>query len=101
MAIRTPLAVAPTAVDDGLAQLHVFISYASEDVRLAQTIDAGLRNAFPPGSFKIALASNLKIGSQWRTELEAALREAEPGLPERGKSAKIRATSEVIRGIPV
>jgi hypothetical protein len=46
-------------------------------VRLAQAIDAGLRNAFPPGTFKIALASNLKIGSQWRTELEAALREAD------------------------
>jgi hypothetical protein len=46
-------------------------------VRLAQAIDAGLRNAFPPGTFKIALAFNLKIGSQWRTELEAALREAD------------------------
>jgi len=74
---RTPFAVAPTAIDDGLAQVHVFISYASEDVRLAQAIEAGLRNTFPTGTFKMSLASDLKIGSHWRTELEAALKQAD------------------------
>ena len=74
---RTPFAVAPTAVDDEIAQLHVFISYASEDVRLAQAIETGLKNTFPTGTFKMTLASNLKIGSNWRTELETALKQAD------------------------
>jgi hypothetical protein len=74
---RTPFAVAPAAIDDGLAQVHVFISYASEDVRLAQAIEAGLINTFPTGTFKMSLASDLKIGSHWRTELETALKQAD------------------------
>jgi hypothetical protein len=49
---RTPFAVAPTAIDDGLAQVHVFISYASEDVRLAQAIEAGLRKHLPHRHFQ-------------------------------------------------
>jgi hypothetical protein len=74
---RTHLAEVPRAADVARPPLHVFISYASEDVGLAQAINSGLRNAFPLGTFKMTLASDLKLGINWRSELEEALSDAD------------------------
>jgi TIR domain len=74
---KTHLAEVPRAADSARPLLHIFISYASEDVGLAQAINSGLRNAFPLGTFKMTLASDLKLGINWRSELEEALSDAD------------------------
>lgn len=58
-------------------RLQVFISYASEDAALAQAINAELRTAFSPAIIKTTLDSELRLGEEWRTKLEEALRDAD------------------------
>jgi hypothetical protein len=79
--------MASPATDDELRRLHVFISYATEDAVLAQALNAQLKTAFGPGVIETTLDSELKLGVNWRSELEDALSDADVLLDHRKRTS--------------
>jgi len=69
------MARAPRPVE--IPKLHVFISYASEDARLATAINNELKTVFGHAMIKTTLDTQLKLGVDWRSRLEEALIDAD------------------------
>src|SRR4051812_26420225 len=56
--------------------LKIFLSYASEDVEIAEVLVIGLREAFPT-AIDITVASEFQAGQNWRDQIDSSLEETD------------------------